>query len=1772
MSINNYERCLSFRPRRFLSEVAREASETLELVRDLPSRVDVYNKVESFLRLVKGINRPAILWIVGTWGLGKTAIYNGVIEPYARRNKDEYMAVSVIAGKVFDLIEYILDKFKLMFMSPEIFLAALIQAIRNEVSDFRDLPDLSRYNDIEQYLIDSLTFMKRKLNRRKLIIFIDEFEHIYDRYLQRPENTKESRIGSGVFEAIVELANVNINALKRTNTGSLIHLAISVSEDADAAIRQKTNFMIIAGRLERRFIEIRLKPMYRIEVFYHISALLKYMFNTDKIDFKTIANPPSLLNIFGYATGGLPGNTEHLLNQILSSLSSSTECPDGTRILDIDNAYTIFSLLESSYKGQKLNVFVRDNYIAIYKEIVNALVNAYFKKNYAEQFARAILLSLGGVSISYINYMIKNKFGTTIETDDIIDMITISNNRIREVYNIEKGIYLLKAFYVNSSIFDLIIRIKQLIEEHLEKLEEALSRIGVSFREYSPDTLFEEIFDKFFYVTSKGKLAILIPADDDNLVKYISDKLGVKTEIRSLARHIKSIIEKLVQEDYLIEDSSEDYIALSEDLIQKYVITPTISIVDFIVDLKDRYFYIAKARTIGWKTSNIAMPLAIPIIYNLKSFFTERPQDEIQVTPLLGNNDLQVYMITVKPSKLQKPFLRLLYVVLPEVLSEEHVESLRQIVLKEYLGQEPIAVMYIMLPRNPEVYKNSLDFYRYFIEELSTNYQIYIKEFHVSSTADVIRFNVFAEYIKDKLGINEIHNYINELVLDIVSFILGNNKEAISEKYRENGLDIYKLQQFFINDLNMRYFTDMKKDLIKGLISVGRYIPSPILSGRSLLLELEKNNQLVKIHNFDTDLVSKLREVELSYTISVLGYIFGNPQCFHEDGCKIIELLDFVKKNVMCFIPYGVRVKLIGRDIESSEELLRALVPLIGYGFINLVECNNNYDNCKIRINTKNPYVISLIKYILSVYNCVKCEQEHIYREEIFKNYYIYPLEYTEHILKLYREYMELLGILLINEKNKNIVYTFLNNPEGNPIFIENLYKPLKEVVYKLEQLEEEYLGKLCYMVSGKQRGYRAWTYDQLINNIKDFIVPYKNEILNLSRKELTNTNVILDDKIFTKYLICVSRLIYLNKFLSEIVLGTDVETFRHSNKAKYNRLSVFPLLEAARLDLSNLENTIENAKERLENAAKTLEENLNKYVIRGNTKIELDEYNELNQLRNEFDEVVNARYNTYEFLEEVRDLWLDTTNSDIDLNECVYGADLSGKARRPTRFPFYFRDKGRLYLFNYKTYKIHRLLREKYKDFIIIDEEQNPYESLAKQISQNKIILIPKRYNISEEIEKIIDRLARITKFISDIVEYINKLGREKEKFRQKLTSLSEEDKKILKQILEEDNLNTAIKILEKSVIEASKLQYLSADEGEIKLKKINEIEDLVIKWIKSQLEALNIEINIGMYESFDQLTYKIHKAIEGYVDESSKKMKELIQRIDDLINKFKKFNSIKTIIRDYREILKFIKELSNSTLSRQNLETIETKLEELENKVQQCDNDIKTYEKNLVIVETTILAEMISKLYDHIHTILTEIRKTLNDLNKLIREINAMIINELINYISTNYDTIAELYDIRKKICVSFQNKSRYIQETCNHILLLYNDLNVIKEKVIKGLNELKNFVEDRIEFVKLFRNLQKDLAVFSTRVGELNNLLSRGIVEIVKRESTKLGISDTTILVMEIIFDTMSKHKDKEINISDIVNEARSRGINDETEIYRSIHELEIHGIILTSVRVK
>ena len=1262
MSKQGYDKCLPVKPIRFLSEVAKEAAETLKLVRDLPSRVDVINKVESFLRLIRGINRPAILWIVGTWGLGKTAIYNGIIKPYAERNRGEYLSVSITANKVFNLVEYVIKKFGFVFMSPEIFLASLIQAMRSEENELRDLPDLSRYANLDQYLVDALTFIKRKLGGRKLVIFIDEFEHIYDRYLQRPENTPESRIGSGILEAIVELVNVNINALKVTNTSSLIHLAISVSEEADAAIRQKTNFMVIAGRLERRFIEIRLNPMYRVEVYYHLSALLRYVFGNDSVDFNAIANPPTLLNIFGYATGGLPGNTEHLLNQILSALGMSAECPEGLRILDIDTAYTVFNTLETSYKGQKLNVFLRDNYIALYREIVNALINAYFDRKASEYFAKTVLMSLGGISCEYIYSFITNKLGASIGEEDIIDMVTIANNRIRGIYNIEKGIYISKAYHIKSKIPDLIIRIKQLIENYLHRLEEALGRIGISFGEINSNVLYREIFDKLIYITSKGELAILIPEDEDTVVKYINDKLGAKTELRSLAHLIRLIIDTLKEEGYLGKDK-DNYIVLSEELLQKYIITPSITIVDYIVDLKDRYSYIARARAIGWKPANIAMPLVLPIIYNLKSFFTDRLQDAIQIIPktINGRPDLQVYTIIVRPPSRHRPFLKLLYVVLPEILSEEHIENLRKIVIKEYISPEPLAAMFIMLPRNPENFKKSLDFYRYFMEELAMKYQIYVKEFHISSSADVIRLNVLTEYVRDKLGITLLHDFINELIADLASYILNTNKEKIIEKYREKGINIHNLQQYFMNDLNMRYFADLKKHLIEGLVSIGRYIPIPVLSGESLLTRSSsENNRLIDIKNIDETLISRLREVELSHTIASIGYILGYDKCFQEKGCSMLEILDFTKKNITCLVPYGFKIKLLGKDIESSEELLRSIIPLIGYGFINLIKCNrdNNsresYDNCRIRINTENPYIKSLIKYILFLNNY--SEFKIVYTSSLFEKFYIYPLEYSEHILRLFKDYFELIGIIMTKKNSDSIMFTFMNNENERPVFMEELFDPLRKTIDSLRQQENEYIGKLCYIVSGKQRGYRAWTYEKLLELVTMLFEPYERDIINLSRKDLTDMKILLREEVFSKYLYLVSRLMYLYKFLYDAVIGNNIKEYYTKGKIGNDRLCVLLLIEAANKDITNLEKTVDKGIEKLNNEIKILENNLNTYVVQDNIKVNLREYNDLTKLREEISKIRNVKYNSSGFLEEVRNLWLNTANSNEDLNECLYG------------------------------------------------------------------------------------------------------------------------------------------------------------------------------------------------------------------------------------------------------------------------------------------------------------------------------------------------------------------------------------------------------------------------------------------------------------------------------------------------------------------------------------
>jgi len=1723
------ELCLDIRSKNLPSEVGIEAAETLKLTSDLPFQARQINVVRSFLNLVQKIDRPAVLWVVGIWGLGKTAIFNGIIEPYCKTQENKCKAAFIIANKMFDIAEKIVKEFRLISLTPEAFLASILEALRESDPFFEKLPKLLNYYSLSQYLKEALTLLKRILDDRKLVIFVDEFERIYDRYLISAEREKYER-GKDILEAIVELINVNIKALRETGTAGLIHLVFSVSEEADATIRQKTDLAIISGRLTRRFIELRLRNMSKLEVFYHLDRLIKYVFNNDKLSFKDIANPPTLFNIFGYATGGLPGNTEHLLNHLISNLSDTYECPNKFRKLDISNALSVYSSAKTSFKGVNIELINVTAYTTIHNTLVNVFANYRYSREVASKFVRLLLLSTAGVSINYLAGIFKD-----LSKAEIKDMITIANYAFREKYNVEKAIYSVKSFKITKPLPDFINRVLGLLERRRETFRRELERLDIILRpENITEELYEIFIDQFAFIDDEGHLAILLPDETQTLREFIKNTLKLKIESEVLAEELRMVIDELVTEGYLEKDTKNEYLYVLDDIVAKYIISPSMLALEFITDLRKRYSITVKARSLGWSPQHLARAILPPLVYSLRTFYSgESRTDHFRISLITAENNFEYYVIEISPSPNKPPTLRVLFAVLPHIIEEKIISNIRATIQKYYLNKKPFDVVVLITLRSLERdLSRSLGYVRTFLDDIQNSKDIVFKEVSNISQFDIRRLTALGLLLEEtSINGEYVIEKSTQIINDLTTYEVDTSKRGeIVAKYIRKGIEFNKLYSFYNSEFILRYIPRLTDHIRSELRKRGKYFDYPTLSGKRLIETLKEN-----VRSKVNEEIMYSLSTDLSDTESILPILSLPDECFTNEGCSLRYIVDYAIKNIRCHQPHFLKTTLLGPDIEGARKLLENIIPLISYGFVEIIECRS-YDECRIRINYNHPSIITLVKFLSHIYSHyakVKSEitsNELLISKEFIANFYKYRPEY-EQVIDLLIRIFKVWGLLL-PKANETYLPLFLKEKRHDSIVLSLEAYSYTPVIKALKILKEDLvLNKYGYQASGKRRGYRAWI-------IKNFIGKLWNKLSNDEFKRVLNRlrlyeplELALDKEKLLNFILASKKIHLINDIIYDIVLSKSPI---HENIDAMNlerdvggikRGVMVALAYAAKYDIDRLTRVLEDIIKDYNEQREALKEMLSKYVVDEEQKIDV-KINELELVKETYEKIVKIlnenipleKYHLY-----LRDLWKKTAGTTVDQNECVYGVQAIRYASNAFRFPFYYRAMGRYFIFNYKVYRMHETIESLRKEGIIeIDEKVDPIEHITS--AKLKIFNI-NRYKQGEKAKELMGKIGDVMESIKRLYEDLIRLETTKVELKDKIV-----ESYGLKNYLAKE-LESIKNVLDKPIAEASRIKV-----NKNVIETIDELENIYNTWRNRSLGNLKpesakhiMEETKNFIESFDKITMEFNELVK------------IVNQYDEILDKF-----VKTIgDKDAEKMLKHFM-LNNIKLM-----------------VKKLNEQIKDKFKGFKVSEDIPPLDLINSLKDRLRKVsVDKISSSIDEIKKNLYKLN----DEVMNKLRSKLDLISsskKMFDIRYKPCRNEEwlRSIKELELVCKEINETYDNLEGKLKDITERTTLLKKKLEDSKSFIAESSNTITLLSELNELAQKLKDLLITKLPVILRNNAQKLGISNISINVLETIITL--KEQSEKIDLIDIIN-ALSAKIP-EHEVVKALLELRKKGLI-------
>ncbi len=515
--------CILPEPVRSLSEVAKEAKTTLSFTRQLPNVKPVVDKVLTFLEGLGNAERPQVLLVVGDWGEGKTALYEGLIEPWCHSHGCN--AARVTAIHVFECFE----KARGMGLEPS---DALVYALACSLLGDTGLP-----RDPESVV--STAFKPREgREEAPLLVYIDEFEDIVAKFDVERERVIE------VLQGLLHFMNAESRLLRAYGLEQRLHLGIAVSRAAYQVLHSRGETSSIWPRIARRAYTVELQRLTQLEAAYLLDRLISYVF-ASKADARSIAEYASLLNPIIAASMGLPGALERAVNTLVNALREG--CEKSAKRLTLENAVNIMDIIEVNVEGLNEKVLISEEYRLLEDKCASILAGS--PKEDAVRACRLLLLSGHGVREEELEALVKGS--TTLLA--------------RRGFALRARVYRIPVD--PPRFIDAFVRIVNEVQEEDATIEMLVRELGGPLRVY------RELFDSYAGFCADGSYCITLPA-------YPEEELRERLGSSDYEQLLEVIVERLVSQG-LLEDAGRGVIVPFK-LYSRYVFTHEIMLLEFV--------------------------------------------------------------------------------------------------------------------------------------------------------------------------------------------------------------------------------------------------------------------------------------------------------------------------------------------------------------------------------------------------------------------------------------------------------------------------------------------------------------------------------------------------------------------------------------------------------------------------------------------------------------------------------------------------------------------------------------------------------------------------------------------------------------------------------------------------------------------------------------------------------------------------------------------------------------------------------------------------------------------------------------------------------------------------------------------------------------------------------------------------------------------------------------------------------------------------------------
>ncbi|MHA1252046.1 MAG: hypothetical protein ACTSRP_18810, partial [Candidatus Helarchaeota archaeon] len=513
-------------------------------------KIESWNKIEENLdNIIRYCNNeaksPTFIMILGTWGQGKTELYKKYLIPKLKNN---HYLLFLSAENLLNTLNN--EKYKEFLNSTNIsaqkILASIFITLRDNYDEIKKLiPSIENFSTPIDLITSILEFLTEKLtNNKRIYIFIDEVEEL--------QSETENMVL--ILKGFKDIKNEGIKSLCENGEYSgRVHFFLSCTPEAYNKLGDLQRIADTSGSIKRRYYEIHLPYIHKIESCKYFWALLEYCWGGSLPTPLPIISSGILTALSYSSLGNLGAMVSNFARLITKNKINSN-----FKILDFESY--IQNLGDSNITIGNINekAFKLDQYRLIYNKISENSKN----KKTVDLFS-LMIAEPNPLSIEDIIYRLK------VDENEALDLLNEIENILEDFLQISNPIIKFQKVSNNISQTDLINKIKMIffgnikitdeilkMDNYEEKLEFLINRIA--FPKIENNKL---IFN--FY----------LPYEIDDLLIFYNGISNLN------AKKLKNIFKK-----DLLDASETIYFLLSDDIIHLIYPVPLPPDLNFLSD------------------------------------------------------------------------------------------------------------------------------------------------------------------------------------------------------------------------------------------------------------------------------------------------------------------------------------------------------------------------------------------------------------------------------------------------------------------------------------------------------------------------------------------------------------------------------------------------------------------------------------------------------------------------------------------------------------------------------------------------------------------------------------------------------------------------------------------------------------------------------------------------------------------------------------------------------------------------------------------------------------------------------------------------------------------------------------------------------------------------------------------------------------------------------------------------------------------------------------